>query len=236
MTLVSHDHRFIFLKTRKTAGTSVEMYLQPFCTPPGTPVEEWGEAIISDHGIVGQRLGRTGRSAPPPPGAVRDTWYSHHAAEDLKAQLPPKVWRRYEKITVVRNPFAKVLSGFFWRNRGQTLSDHPDQLIPRFRKSVRDGNVSDDRKIVFVRGWLRRDKFVPDTVLHAERLGPDLARLTERLGLESSRTSLPVTKSSGNKARVLPLTEWYDDETADIVRDRLDWMFRAGGYSREVPE
>ena len=31
--IVSHDRRFIFVKTSKTAGTSVEMQLSVFCGP-----------------------------------------------------------------------------------------------------------------------------------------------------------------------------------------------------------
>jgi hypothetical protein len=29
--IVSHKHKFIFLKTKKTAGTSIELALSPFC-------------------------------------------------------------------------------------------------------------------------------------------------------------------------------------------------------------
>jgi hypothetical protein len=32
--LISHVCRFIFLKTLKTAGTSVEIYLEPYCVDP----------------------------------------------------------------------------------------------------------------------------------------------------------------------------------------------------------
>ena len=32
--LISHICRFIYLKTRKTAGTSVEIYFEPFCVDP----------------------------------------------------------------------------------------------------------------------------------------------------------------------------------------------------------
>ena len=42
MTLVSHDQRFIFLKTRKTAGSSIESYLMPWCLPPGVTISSAG--------------------------------------------------------------------------------------------------------------------------------------------------------------------------------------------------
>ena len=42
--LVSHKHRFIFVKTRKTGGTSVELALAPHCGPDDiiTPLKEYG--------------------------------------------------------------------------------------------------------------------------------------------------------------------------------------------------
>jgi len=33
--LVSHRKKFIYTKTAKTAGTSVESYFEPFCLPEG---------------------------------------------------------------------------------------------------------------------------------------------------------------------------------------------------------
>ena len=32
--LVSHARKFIYTKTLKTAGTSVEVFLEPYCRPP----------------------------------------------------------------------------------------------------------------------------------------------------------------------------------------------------------
>ena len=31
--IISHKHKFIFIKTRKTAGTSIELFLSRFCGP-----------------------------------------------------------------------------------------------------------------------------------------------------------------------------------------------------------
>lgn len=234
MTLISHDHRFIFLKTRKTAGTSAEMYLQPFCTPPGTPVTEWGEAIVSDHGIVGQRLGRDLLQTPPPPGAVRDVWFSHQTVKSLRQQVPRRVWKTYEKITVVRNPFAKVLSGFFWRNRNATLPQDAKALITRFRNHVVKRTFTTDVDITHEQRLFGKPRLVAQTILRAEHLATDLAALAARLGLDTARTNLPVTKNSGSAPRAIPLGDWYDTPTTDIVRRRLAWMFDAGGYE-EVP-
>lgn len=57
--LLSHSKRFIYLKTGKTAGTSVEIFFQPYCLPEEhichhTPTHTM-EETISEAGIVGYR-------------------------------------------------------------------------------------------------------------------------------------------------------------------------------------
>jgi len=44
--IVSHEHKFIFLKTKKTAGTSIELALTELCGPQDviTPLTEIDEA------------------------------------------------------------------------------------------------------------------------------------------------------------------------------------------------
>jgi len=55
--LVSHRKKFIYLKTKKTAGTSVEIYLERYCLPPDEPYVEAHhrpETITVD-GVIGSR-------------------------------------------------------------------------------------------------------------------------------------------------------------------------------------
>ena len=42
--LISHRKQFIYTKTYKTAGTSVEVYFEPYCMQEG----EWKEVLNSD--------------------------------------------------------------------------------------------------------------------------------------------------------------------------------------------
>ena len=56
--LISHRKRFIYTKTVKTAGTSVESYFEPYCMREG----EWSFShsraeYVSEAGIVGIRTG-----------------------------------------------------------------------------------------------------------------------------------------------------------------------------------
>ena len=53
--IISHKHRFIFIKTRKTAGTSIEIFLSQFCDKDDilTPIGE-GEVLRKEQNIVPQ--------------------------------------------------------------------------------------------------------------------------------------------------------------------------------------
>ena len=53
--IVSHRHRFIFIKTRKTASTSIEIALSQFCGPEDiiTPIHPDDEAIRRSLGYPG---------------------------------------------------------------------------------------------------------------------------------------------------------------------------------------
>jgi Sulfotransferase family len=241
MTLVSYAHDFIYLRTRKTASTSTEMYLQPFCMPPGRSVAEYSaRQIISKYGIVGRRL--TDKKPSPLLRAElrlrqslgKTNWAPHMRAKAVRDGLDPAFWDRALKISSVRNPFTRAVSAFYWRleTRGEEPGNH-DEVIRKFRNMVRKGGVQGDRDIVMI-----GKTFVPEVLIRQEFLADDLQALAERLSLDTSRTSLPVTKKtrSSDAAKRPSLAEMYDEETADIVRKRFDWVFTHANYPLDVPQ
>ena len=55
--LYSKKHNFIYSKTKKTAGTSIEVFFQRFCAPESMLVNSQAgtDEIVCDEGIVGKR-------------------------------------------------------------------------------------------------------------------------------------------------------------------------------------
>jgi hypothetical protein len=110
MVLVSHEKEFIFLKTSKTAGTSVEMVLEPFCAPPNHQPSEKTRKIVSKHGVVGRRM----IPSKKPSWLFRwqNRWAHHDPAAVVQRRLGKDRFLRYTKVSVARNPFDRAVSQF----------------------------------------------------------------------------------------------------------------------------
>lgn len=89
--IISHKYRFIFIKTYKTAGTSLEAYFSDHCgeedvvTPIYPP-------------LTSHRPRNVG------------SFYNHMPATDVKKMVGETIWKSYQKFCVERNPWDKVLS------------------------------------------------------------------------------------------------------------------------------
>jgi len=108
--IISHKFKFIFIKTYKTAGTSLEAYFSPFAGPTDvlTPIHP---------PVVGhQPQNHSG-------------FFNHISASELQKKIDPAVWSTYFKFCIERNPWEKVIS-FYWMKK----SELPDLTIDEFLK------------------------------------------------------------------------------------------------------
>ncbi|WP_297762663.1 sulfotransferase family 2 domain-containing protein [uncultured Alcanivorax sp.] len=133
--IVSHKHKFIFIKTAKTAGTSIEIALSEFCGDEDiiTPISESDEKIRSDLGFRGPQNYRV-----PLNKYKKIDWaklflqgkpagfYNHMPASEIKALLDRDVWNSYYKFCFDRNPWDKFVSLYYWLNRSDRYSSIED--------------------------------------------------------------------------------------------------------------
>ena len=229
MVLVCRDPGFVFLKTRKTAGTSIEMALEPYCAPPGHVVAEQTNPVVSPRGVVGARLvpyrttrlpGFAERFLPP-------EWHSHMSAADIRRRMGARAFEAALKISAVRNPFARTVSLFHWSMRSRKI----DVTDPHaaFADWVR-GDWPDDRSVVEIDG-----KSVVDRFVRYEHLSADLADVATALGLSLDLEALPHAKNNAD-ARQGAIADYFDAGSERIVRDRLAWAFAAGGYPETLAQ
>ena len=108
MVLISHPNKFIFIKTKKSASSSLEESLEYYLigVPPSGFGEETPERITSEYYV-------TGRGQGPKPNFMKP----HISSRELTRLLGDERFASYLKATSVRNPWDQVVSFFWWEMR-----------------------------------------------------------------------------------------------------------------------
>lgn len=183
--LVSHLHAFVYTKTIKTGSTSVEAYFERFTTTAPDWVFEPVRPPREDaEGIVGFR----GGAVPE-----RCRFWHHMPAREIRRLIGPEAWGRYTKFCVVRNPFERAVSGFFFfeRQRADAMRRAGEaELRAWFERWTFEhlDLLRDDDK------YLIDGRMCMDLVLRHECLPADLEALCGRLGLPWDPQGLPGFK------------------------------------------
>lgn len=151
--IISHKYRFIFIKTIKTAGTSIEAYLSPYCGADDvfTPV------VPPEAGHEARNFGG---------------YYNHMSAWQVRKAVGPDIWNGYFKFCVERNPWDKTVSDFCMANQ---RAGSRYQFADYFRRGrfCRSWELYTD-----VDGSL-----LVDRVLRYEQLDPQLGEVFQQLGI-----------------------------------------------------
>jgi hypothetical protein len=212
--LISHHKKFIFTKTAKTAGTSVESFFEEYCMPIGAWTESHQrEEHVSEAGVVGYRG----------PNAHGKKWYNHMPAVEIRARIGDEVWSDYFKFTVVRNPFTKLVSAFFFFFE-PACKDRRSK-IDGFRRWVSGGSILIDRDKYFIDGSLCVDDFI-----RFEDLEGGIRRICRKLGISVGSKSLPRFKQR-SVGLGLKLEDLYDTATREIVEKAYAWEIENFEYS-----
>ncbi len=172
MMLVSHRHRFIFTKTKKTAGTSIEVYFEPYCMAPGEwrPDRDAGAGYASIHGIVGFRGGKRAQDV---------FWWNHMPARQIRDGVGAVTWSRYFRFSIVRNPYEKAVSAFFMvKQRHKQAVGCPDEERLAFQHWLEAAGPPIDRDKYLLNG-----RYCLSDIIRLESCLADLERICERLGV-----------------------------------------------------
>ncbi len=212
--IVSHKHRFIFLKTRKTAGTSIEIALSRHCGPNDiiTVISEADEQLRREWGGIGPQ----NCTSPP----LSEPAYNHMSAARVRRIVGPEVWESYFKFVVERNPWEVVLSSYYY---ARTQPEPP----PTFEDFLAD----EDRIQKLARNQLiyRLNKQIAvDKVCLYEDLATDLEDVWQRIGLPTP-VHLPSAKRRSQSTR-RSRKEEYGPDGVEVVRAWFERTIHDFGY------
>jgi hypothetical protein len=214
VVIVSHEHGFVFMKTRKTAGTSVEIALSRVCGDGDviTPVTAEDEAL---------RLARGGRGPQnfeSPPNLERRA-FNHMPVSMVRTMLGRKRFESYFSFAVERNPWDAVVSLYHWRFR----DTEPGRFAEYVASEAVETFATKNQRIYRIKGEVAVDR-----VLRYEALTDELAAVWKELGLPGD-PDLPHAKS-GTRPQGPSYRSYYDDSSRQRVAELFALPIRDLGY------
>lgn len=197
MTIISHKHRFIFLKSRKTAGSSVEGWLAPLLGQMDlviTSDENRRLPVLSTpHPVT--RLAAIERPFKKALRLVRPGFRldQHSDAVEVRRSVGEDVWRSYYKFSIERQPWDRLLSLWSWRQHRLKREISFDHFLDRIESNDGDPLVQYWSNIPAYAD--ERGSIIVDSVLDYSKLTSELEGVAKRLRLPLSVNDLPRHKS-----------------------------------------
>ncbi len=211
--IISHKYRYIFVKTRKIAGTSVEMYLNKFRRGDDifTPISSNHEKhypqnytgtfnLISELNNTQFKYARTSISD----FVYKKKFWNHIPGLLIKSRIDPKTWDEYYKFTIERNPWDKIISHYKWKTR-------KNQNTRDFNVYLNKGDFPKD----FDRYTDLKGNIIVDKIIRYENLDIELNEVFNEFRIPFSG-KLNIYAKSGLREKK-SYQDYYNDESKKIV-------------------
>ncbi len=202
--IISHKHKFIFFKTRKTAGSSIQVALGEHCGENDIITGQYRKGIDDNSHSAGLNMDKFYTNHPHPELIPTKTFIENNIGKD--------VWDSYFKFAFIRNPYDIAVSRYTWERKKRNRKD--EISIEDFRSWVKNRELTNE-------DWLYKyiatnNGLELDFIGRYENLNNDLDYICEKIGLP--KLNLGFLKS-GFRDKKLKYTEYYDNETKNLVND-----------------
>lgn len=169
MTIISFKHNFIFIKTSKTAGTSIEVDLEKIAGP---------DAVVTP--IIPAEPGHSPRNHLRKDRQV--AFSNHMRAVKIRALIGAQKFTEMFKFCVEREPVAKCISHFHML-RNSSVHNKDSQYTSDWQDYCDEGNFPINVGLYCQKqnGSLR---LLVDKVLPYEDIGNSLPQLLKTLGAD----------------------------------------------------
>jgi hypothetical protein len=214
--LVSHKHQFIYIKSIKTAGTSTEIFLEPYCIS-NIPETHGREMTKTNEGIIGTRMNQN--------AAEKYEFYNHMSPKKIKDSVSENIFNSYTKIINIRNPYDMMVSHYYFKPTFELYSN----CEMSFEDYLLNTNVVEDLSKKYRDLMYIEDEFIIDEIVRFENLEEDIFSLIEKLNLPTPKRVLGEYKKNVRR----PDKDWkkmYNNKTQGLVENHFKFYIDLFNY------
>jgi hypothetical protein len=171
MVTISHKYRFLFIKTRKTAGSSVEHFLIPHLGPT--------DVVLSSND-----KGEEVRYPSNAPDALFSRLTEHMTASELRDVVGWETFHAYHKFTIERNPWDRMISLWRWRQKITGINLSFDDWLEAIEQRRPTAFFTEKRR--HWSNWLlytARSKVLVDKIMRYEFLIEEMSAFCNRFSI-----------------------------------------------------
>ena len=226
--IISHKYRFIFIKTAKTAGTSIEAYLSRHCgaedilTPIYPPVMGhesrnyvgFTNPIRDIASTRGKRIKKIITTF-----LRREKFFNHIPSCLIRSRVPRDVWENYYRFCVERNPWDKTLSHY------SMVSCRGKRRLS-FDQYIRQGDYCLNYPLYTERGG---NSIMVNRLLHYELLSTELEDVFDMLKIPFDGT-LNIQAKREYRTDHRPYREVYTKEQRKTIEEAFEKEIALLGY------
>ena len=155
----------------------------------------------------------------------RGVEHKHASAIQMKEKFP-KEWLEYFKFTLVRNPYDLLVSRYHWSRDLQKIDWYKNHTFKEFVICINKNTVRPEwtKPTSQYNSLCIDQKLDIDFIARFENLQQDFNTICDKIGIP--RQQLPHK----NKTKHKHYTEYYDDETKEIVAEKYAKDIEYFGY------
>lgn len=203
--IISHKYKFIFIKTRKTAGSSISNILRKYLGPNDIADGDWVDGLEPLNVIY-----------------ERNKMDGHQTALWIKKNFPYE-FNTYYKFTVERNPWQKVPSGYKFYKK---------IAVKNLPNTITDFLQWEKKKWIPVDwNWYTiKDRIVVDKILQYDNLHNEFKDLMHELKVPYQNELANVKMKSYSNQETFNLSK-IDDK---LIKNLFHKEIKFFNYSKEV--
>ena len=235
--IISFKYKFIFIKTYKTAGSSIENYLYPFLNNKDilAPTEDhngincWGDFEMKElEDYFGKDFLEKKIKYKMKYFAHMPIWLIKERLDNLSNKLNYDIFKNFYKFGVIRNPFDTLVSHYYWQNSPYNKNIKPITFQEILQNL--ESNIYPNYGLLNLNKLMdkRLEKILCDKIIKYEDLNKELNIIFNKLGIPFDG-ELKIFKKKSIKRK--DYKNFFDKDSQKLITDIFWKDFEIFDYS-----